>query len=242
MSFSGLRISHITSVSRQIFRSFGRSRSAPPITFEGVVFPQNGQFLLPKMPAEPTYDAERGEKKYKTTKQMIEARGVEEVHTYLLHEQYGLRAVSGGMISSADFDFVQERVNKRLREKQFAIWRVPPPWLPRTKKAQGTRLGGGKGSIHHYVTPVRARRIILEVGGYITETEARSFLMYLCERFQFPVEFISHELIVNEEAEEKRISELNLNKFNWENVIKYNMQNANSWLSQYDIIWKGRYR
>lgn len=54
---------------------------------------------------------------------------------------------------------------------QFAIWRVGPPWLPKTKKPQGTKLGGGKGSISHYVTPVRAKRIILEVGGYITEAE-----------------------------------------------------------------------
>ena len=26
-------------------------------------------------------------------------------------------------------------------------------------------MGGGKGSIHHYVTPVKANRIIMEVGG-----------------------------------------------------------------------------
>lgn len=65
----------------------------------------------------------------------------------------------------------QERINKNLIERQFAIWRVDPPWLPRTKKAQGTRLGGGKGSIQKYVTPVKASRIILEVGGHITEIE-----------------------------------------------------------------------
>ncbi|VDM34177.1 unnamed protein product [Toxocara canis] len=61
-------------------------------------------------------------------------------------------------------------------DKQFAVWRVPAPWLPRTKKAQGTKLGGGKGNISKYVTPVRANRIILEVGGFITEFEVRKFL------------------------------------------------------------------
>lgn len=42
---------------------------------------------------EPFYDPELGEKKYKTTERMIEARGVEEVHNSLIHKQYGLAAV-----------------------------------------------------------------------------------------------------------------------------------------------------
>uniref|UniRef100_W6NIB9 Ribosomal protein L10e L16 and Frag1 DRAM Sfk1 domain containing protein n=1 Tax=Haemonchus contortus TaxID=6289 RepID=W6NIB9_HAECO len=191
-----------------------------PVTFENVKFPPNGQLKLPKMPPEPEYDPDKGEKKYKTTKRMIEARGVEEVHTELIHEQYGLAAVSGGFISADDFKFIQERVNKNLRDKQFAIWRVDPPWLPRTKKAQGTRLGGGKGSIHHYVTPVKAKRIILEVGGHITEIEAQSFLLYLCERFLFPVEFVSEKILAERREAEKEIAEHNQNPFNWDRVIK----------------------
>lgn len=129
------------------------------------------------MLSEPTFDPEKGENKYKTTKRMIEARGVEEIHTELIHRQYGLVAKSGGFISAADFKYIQERLNKNLLDKQFAIWRVDPPWLPRTKKAQGTKLGGGKGSISHYVTPVRTNRIILEVGGHITEFEVVKTLL-----------------------------------------------------------------
>ncbi|VDD90461.1 unnamed protein product [Enterobius vermicularis] len=212
-----------------------------PTTFENVIFPPNGEYLLPPMPPEPTYSAERGEKKFKTTKRMIEGRGVEEVHTELIHNQYGLAAVYGGFISSADFNFIQERVNKNLRKNQFALWRVPAPWLPRTKKSQGTKHGGGKGSIHMYYTPVRAKRIILEVGGYITEIEAQAFLLYLCERFKFPVEFISADILAKRREEEKRIAELNTNQFNWEMVMKYNMQNCRSWLNEYDVAWKGKW-
>ncbi len=47
----------------------------------------------------------------------------------------------------------------------FAIWRVPAPWQPVTKKGQGQRMGGGKGAIDHYVTPIKAGRVIIEVGG-----------------------------------------------------------------------------
>lgn len=52
-------------------------------------------------------------------------------------------------------------------KRMFAIWRVPPPWQPVTKKGQGQRMGGGKGAIDHYVTPVKAGRVIIEVGGTI---------------------------------------------------------------------------
>uniref|UniRef100_A0A1I7T2H0 Large ribosomal subunit protein uL16m n=1 Tax=Caenorhabditis tropicalis TaxID=1561998 RepID=A0A1I7T2H0_9PELO len=213
-----------------------------PVTYENVRFPPNGQLKLPAMPAEPTYDLEKGEKKYKSTKRMIEARGVEEVHTELIHEQYGLAAVSGGFIDSDDFKFIQDRINKNLIDNQFAVWRVDAPWLPRTKKAQGTRLGGGKGSIQKYVTPVRANRIILEVGGYITEIEAKAFLLYLCERFSFPVEFVSETLLAERRRKAEETRMMNKNVFNWDHVIKYNMQNCNSWLSNYDIAWKGKYR
>ncbi|CAI4221083.1 unnamed protein product [Auanema sp. JU1783] len=220
----------------------GMKKYAFPVTFENVNFPPSGQMKLPVMPPEPFYDAEKGERKFKSTKRMIEARGVEEIHCDLIHEQYGLAAVSGGFISSDDFKFIQDRINKNLLHKQFAVWRVDAPWLPRTKKAQGSRLGGGKGSIQKYVTPVRANRIILEVGGYITEIEAKAYLTYLCDRFQFPVEFVSQRMLTERRENEKEIEKHNKNPFNWDKVIKYNMQNCRSWLSDYDIQWKGRYR
>uniref|UniRef100_A0AC34RJH8 Ribosomal protein L10e/L16 domain-containing protein n=1 Tax=Panagrolaimus sp. JU765 TaxID=591449 RepID=A0AC34RJH8_9BILA len=210
-----------------------------PVTFENVIFPPNGEFKLPPMPSEPVYDPDKKETKYKTTKRMVEARGVEEIHTDLIHRQYGLVAKSGGFISASDFKFIQERLNKNLQDKQFAIWRVDPPWLPRTKKAQGTKLGGGKGSISHYVTPVRANRIILELGGHITEFEARAYLTYMIVQFKFPVEFISEEILQKKRQEEADIAKYNMNRFNWDTVIKYNMQNCTKWLSQYDIIWRG---
>lgn len=71
-----------------------------------MVFPPDGQFKLPLLPMEPTYDTEAGEKKYKTTERMVEARGVEEIHNTLIHKQYGLAAVNGGMLKPSDFKFL----------------------------------------------------------------------------------------------------------------------------------------
>jgi len=218
------------------------SRYDFPVTFENVVFPPDGDYKLRVPLAKPVYDEEKGEREHKTTKRMFEARGVEEIHTQLLHKQFGLAAITGGFISSDDFELIADRVNKNLLAKQFAVWRVEDPWLPRTKKPQGTRLGGGKGRLHKYVTPVRANRIILELGGHMTELEARAYLLYLCEWLKFPAEFVSERMLTERRAQLAHVTANNTNAFNWDKLMKYNMQNCCTWLSPYDILWKGRYK
>lgn len=59
------------------------------------------------MPAEPFYDASRGEVKHTENRRSIEARGVENIHTELIHRQYGLAAITGGHIDAKDFAFIQ---------------------------------------------------------------------------------------------------------------------------------------
>lgn len=65
--------------------------------------------------------------------------------------------------------------------------------------------------------------------------------MYLCERFRFPVEFISEKILEERKLQEKKIEEINVNKFNWDLALKYNMQNCHKWLSYYDIAFKCKY-
>lgn len=63
------------------------------------------------------------------------------------------------------FDTVRLTINPKLdTRRMFAEWRVEAPWKPWTRKAVGFRHGGGKGPIDRYVTPIRANRIILELG------------------------------------------------------------------------------
>lgn len=59
-------------------------------------------------------------------------------------------------------------------KRMFAMWRVPPPWQPVTKKAKGMKMGGGKAAIDHYATPIRPNRIIFEVGGVVEYEEVRT--------------------------------------------------------------------
>lgn len=57
----------------------------------------------------------------------------------------------------AHFEMLRLTIGRKMDvNRMFAVWRVDSPWQPVTKKSQGMRMGGGKGSIDHYVTPVRA--------------------------------------------------------------------------------------
>ncbi len=92
----------------------------------------------------------------------------------------------------AHFEVIRQAFLKKLDFKRmFAVWRVDAPWQACTKRVGilffrsnysyflftffrfslfftqpiGFTLGGGKGNIHHYVTPVAPNRVIVEVGG-----------------------------------------------------------------------------
>lgn len=50
-------------------------------------------------------------------------------------------------------------VNRALRARPYlyAEYRVAAPWKAVTRHAKNAVMGGGKGKIDHYVTPVQAR-------------------------------------------------------------------------------------
>ena len=64
-----------------------------------------------------------------------------------------------------------------------------PIFQPVTHHGVGKKLGGGKGSIKYYGTPVRAGRVILEVGGNVYWEEVRPWLNRICKMFSFEVRF-----------------------------------------------------
>lgn len=84
----------------------------------------------------------------------------------------------------------------------FALWRIEPPWQPLSKKGIGKRMGGGKGSIHHYATPVRAERIIVELGGDLHPLEVFIKSNFLSS-FQTFLQFLTPPL--TEKNEQKKM-------------------------------------
>ena len=126
-------------------------------------------------------------------------------------------------------------------KNMFAIWRVPAPYKPLTKKSLGHRMGGGKGPIDRYVTAVKSGRLVVELGGRCEFEEVKPFLTQVAHKLPFPAVAVSRQSLqqMREEEEEKRLN--NQNPWTFERVIASNMLGMRRYLSPYDLKLKGRY-
>lgn len=84
--------------------------------------------------------------------------------------------MGGGHLLHGHFEMMRNGINRKLNTKKaFAIYRVEAPWFSHTKKAIGHRMGGGMGNISYYSTPVKEKRVILEIAGMVIFEEVCSF-------------------------------------------------------------------
>lgn len=102
-------------------------------------------------------------------------------------------------------------------------------------------MGGGKSSIHHYVTPIRAASVIVEIGGHIEFEDCFFYLDSLAKRLPVDAVVISKEMLEQWKKEEEEIEKTNINPINYKQMVDYNMSNCKQWLSPYDIRWYGKY-
>ena len=87
---------------------------------------------------------------------------------------FGLKSLETRWITSRQIEAAR-RVIIRYLKKGGKLWIRIFPDKPVTHKGTEVPMGGGKGSVSHYVFPIRPGRIIFEVGG-IPEEEAKEAL------------------------------------------------------------------
>jgi len=195
--------------------------------------------ILPKIPAEFTnfYG-----KIPKGTREMHRMMGEETIHTDLQMGQFGIVAVHGGMIKAATLETIRLYTGRKLKKgKSFAFYRVDPPYKPVTHHGVGKKLGGGKGSIKYYGTPVRAGRVIMEVGGNVYWEEVRPWLNQICKMFSFECVAVNKDLLERLNKEELRLQEANENPNTFEWMVRNNMFDCQHFLSPYDQKWFGKF-
>lgn len=223
---------------RETFKKIPHRRTTS-ILFIDVEYPERPKLrMMEKVP-----QLQSNLKAPKMQKRLILMRGPEKVHNFLLHKQYGIQALCGGRIRWGHFEMLRLSIGRKLDvNRMFAVWRVDAPWQPLTKQGQGQRMGGGKGAIDHYVTPVRDGRIILEVGGRCEFKEVKDFLQKYADQLPFPARAVSHEMLENETYSREMREKANINPFTMKYVIQNNLSGVHRILSPYDHKWFGEYR
>jgi large subunit ribosomal protein L16 len=178
----------------------------------------------------------------KMQKRLKLMRGPELVNNTLLHKQFGIVAEGGGRLRWGHYEMMRLGIGRKMdTSRMFAIWRVPAPWQPLTKQGQGQRMGGGKGSVDHYVTPVRAGAIIVELGGKCEFQEVEGFLDDFAKKLPFKARAISQQIMDAEREEEERKERENINPYTFKYVIQNNLSGCHRWLSPKDHKWFGKY-
>lgn len=114
--------------------------------------------LIPKKVKHRKWQKGRGRKRN------VETRGVD-----VNFGSFGLKADGKVWLTSRQIESAR-KVLSRYLEKSGKMWIRIFPDKPVTNKGTEVPLGGGKGSVDHYVFPVKPGRILFELDGISEDT------------------------------------------------------------------------
>jgi len=120
------------------------------------------------------------------------SRGTENRATELDFGSFGLKSLGTAWVSSRQIE-ASRRAILRYFKKGGKLWIRIFPDKPITTKGNEVPLGGGKGSVDHYVFPIRPGRIIFEIDG-ISEEMAREALEIAGDKLPVKTRFIKKAL------------------------------------------------
>ena len=107
---------------------------------------------------------------------------------YLSFGSYGLKTVESSWIKANQLEAAR-RVIARFIQRSGKIWIRVFPDKPRTQKGAEVGMGGGAGSLSHFVVPLEAGRIIFEMDG-ISEATAREAFRLAGHKLSVKTRFI----------------------------------------------------
>lgn len=113
----------------------------------------------------------------------LEARGYD-----FAFGSFGLKSMENKWVTARQIEAARRAIIRYLR-KGGKLWVRVFPHKPVTQKGQEVPMGGGKGSVDHYVFPVKPGRIIFELEG-IPEEMARDAFSKASDKLPIKTKFI----------------------------------------------------
>ncbi len=107
---------------------------------------------------------------------------------YLSFGSYGLKAEESGWLKSVQLEAARRAITHFI-QRGGKIWIRVFPDKPRTQKGAEVGMGGGAGSLSHFVAPVEGGRIIFEMDG-VSEKVARDALRLAAHKLPVKTRFI----------------------------------------------------
>lgn len=101
----------------------------------------------------------------------VETRGLD-----LNYGQFGLKSTESAWVNSRQIEAARKTITNFLK-REGRLWIRIFPDKPITMQAPEKTLGGGKGSVDHYVFPVKPGRVLFEIDG-VAEERAKEALKH----------------------------------------------------------------
>ncbi|XP_029354564.1 large ribosomal subunit protein uL16m [Echeneis naucrates] len=206
-----------------------------PPDFSDVVLPEKPKLkLMNKVP--------NVIKARKEMKKLRDIQGQTKEANSFTSGQYAIVAMGGGYLQWGHLEMIRLTINRKMDPKTtFACWRVKSPYKPITRKGLGQRMGGGKGAIDHYVTPVCYGRFIVEVGGKVELGEVEHILTEVAKKLPFPAKVVSRESFAELQKKQIEREQNNQNPWTFKDIVKGNMLGIRRVLSPFDLHNHGRF-
>ncbi len=119
------------------------------------------------------------------------SKGVESRATELSFGSFGLKSMGRKWISSRQIEAARRVISRELKKKG-KLWIRIFPQKPVTSKGTEVPMGGGKGSVSHYVFPIKPGRIIFELDG-VEEELAKAAFKKAADKLPIKTKFIKKE-------------------------------------------------
>jgi len=101
---------------------------------------------------------------------------------------YALKAMAECWLTSRQIEAARRAMTRHI-QRGGKIWIRVFPDKPVTKKGIEVPMGGGKGSVDHYVMPIKPGRIIFEMDG-VTEELAKEAMGKATHKLPIKTKFI----------------------------------------------------
>lgn len=118
------------------------------------------------------------------------SKGIETRGTELSFGRFGLKSMESKWIKASQIEASRRAIIRTLKKKG-QLWIRIFPYKPVTFKGIEVSMGGGKGSVDHYVFPIKPGRIIFELDG-VKEDLAREAFGKASDKLPVKTKFIKH--------------------------------------------------
>lgn len=102
------------------------------------------------------------------------SKGIETRGTEICFGKFGLKSMESKWIKASQIEASRRAIIRTLKKKG-QLWIRIFPYKPMTFKGTEVSMGGGKGSVDHYVFPVKPGRIIFELDGVREDLAKEAF-------------------------------------------------------------------